>query len=276
MVKPSVIFLGAKPGSVVALSVMLERGWYVRQVVASRKFDYPWLQHPTLREFALDRGLSVAETQQELQCGEVDFVISYSFRYRVTSETRRLARRAALNFHAGPLPEFGGWAFYNVAILEDVAEYGCTCHHMDEGFDSGPLVKVRRFPINASVETAQSLEAKTQIEMIKLFCEFCALAESGAELPREEQDPRRVRYMTRDEFEALKAIPADAGQGDIERRARAFWYPPYQGAYIKIGNNTIEVVPSLEKVHLAVMLHANELAALRQAVREFCAREDRK
>ena len=57
-----------------------------------------------------------------------------------------------------------------VAILEDSPEYGCTCHIMDENFDSGPLVKVRRFAINPREETALSLE-KSSTEMILLFRE---------------------------------------------------------------------------------------------------------
>jgi hypothetical protein len=35
---------------------------------------------------------------------------------------------------------------------------------------------VRTFPIDAERETCVSLERKTQAEMIRLFCDFCALA----------------------------------------------------------------------------------------------------
>jgi methionyl-tRNA formyltransferase len=248
---------------------MLDRGWDVRAVVASRKSEYPWIHGPTLRELACERGLTVVETQAELPRIDSDFVISYMFRRRVTREVRDVARRAALNFHAAPLPDFGGWAFYSVAILEEVREYGCTCHHMDEGFDTGPLLKVRRFPIDAKSETAWSLESRTQVEMLKLFCEFCVLAESGDELPCEEQDSSRMRYMTREQFEALKRIPAEADPETIQRYARAFWYPPYEGAYLNIGGVKVEVVPAIEKNHLATLLHADEVTSLRRVAREF-------
>jgi methionyl-tRNA formyltransferase len=268
MDKPSAILLGSKPGAVAALSVMLERGWDVPYVVTSPKFTYPWIPGPTLDEFAKERGLRVLTSQQQLPPGEgADFVISYMFRYLVKADTLRLARRAALNFHAGPLPEFGGWAFYNVAILEDSPEYGCTCHYMDEGFDTGPLFQVRRFPIDASRETAYSLERKAQEEMTRLFVDFCRAAESGAELPREEQDASRMRYMNREEFEALKEIPAGADDETVQRHARAFWYPPYGCAYMRVGGARVEVVPRAAKEEVAARLHADDLECLLAAAR---------
>jgi methionyl-tRNA formyltransferase len=268
MTKPSVILLGAKPGSIVALSTMLERGWNIRHVVASSKFDYPWFPNASLRTFAAARGLSVLESQKDLPRESVDFVISYMFRYLVKPETLALARRGALNFHAAPLPEFGGWAFYNLAILENAPEYGCSCHFMDEGFDSGPLVKVRRFPIDAASETAYSLEARAQKEMVRLFCEFCRMAESGDELPREAQDPKRMRYLTLEQLEALKEVPPDADDETVQRHARAFWYPPYEGAYLRVGALKVEIVPRVMKEHLGTILHSGDLDILQQIARD--------
>ena len=270
MKKPTAILLGSKPGAVAALSVMLARGWDITAVVTSPKFTYSWIPGPTLEEFAVSHELRVLTSQQQLSAeAPADFVISYMFRYLVKPETLRLARRAALNFHAGPLPEFGGWAFYNVAILEDSPEYGCTCHYMDEGFDTGPLFKVRRFAIDASQETAYSLERKAQQEMIKLFLDFCRVAESGEDLPRQEQDATRMRYMNRDEFEALKQIPPGADDATIQRRARGFWYPPYECAHMIVDGSRVEVVPRVAKEQVAARLHSEDLQCLLEVAREY-------
>ncbi len=268
MSKPSAILMGSKPGSVVALSVLLERRWDVKAVVTTRK-NLPWIAGPSLEEFAAANGIRPV-TQAELPRNRsADFVISYMFRNRVTPEVLSLASRAAVNFHAGPLPEFGGWAFYSVAILENSPEYGCTCHYMDNGFDTGPLLKVRRFPIDASSETAYSLEQKAQAEMVRLFVDFCELAESGDDLPCEIQDPAKMRYVTRQEFDALKKIPADADAETVERYARAFWYPPYECARVRVGNETVEVLPGVVKQELAALLHADDLKTLQRVAGEF-------
>ncbi|HXN00275.1 MAG TPA: formyltransferase family protein [Candidatus Dormibacteraeota bacterium] len=267
MRKPSAILLGSKPGSVVALALMLRRGWSVSAVVAS-PHDRVDPKAGGLADHARRHGIAVAPTQEDLPPTPVDFVISYMFRSLVRAPARGLARRAALNFHTGPLPEYGGWAFYNIAILEGAATYGCTCHYMDDGFDSGPLLKVRRFPIDASRETAFSLEGRSQEEMVRLFRDFCEMAESGAALPREAQDPSKRRYLKRGEFEALKAIPEGADEETIQRYARAFFYPPFRGATMRVGNHTIDVLPVLAGEQLAERLHEGDVARLMQAADE--------
>ena len=40
---------------------------------------------------------------------------------------------------------------------------------MDEGIDTGPIIEVDRFEIDAKSETAQSLERKSHKRMVELF-----------------------------------------------------------------------------------------------------------
>ena len=266
MNKPSVILLGSKPGSVVVLTQMLNRGWDVKYVVTSPEFSHEWIPGPTLEQYAKENGISVLSSQHDIPLDvQADFVISYMFRHLVSETVINMANRAAINFHAGPLPEYGGWAFYNIAILEGSSEYGCTCHYMDNNFDTGPLLRVHRFPINSKSETAFSLERKAQEQMIVLFSEFCDLAETGESLPKEDQDPAKMRYLKKEEFEVLKQIPADADAETVDRHARAFWYPPYECAYIVLNGNRVELVPKIVKEQLAALLHADDLEHLYRA-----------
>lgn len=269
MSKPSIILLGSKPAAVVALSTLLQRGWDVKYVVVARNFDLSWYGGQSLEELALAGGIPVGTQSQLPRDLTADFVVSYQFRNLVKPDVLALAQRAALNFHAGPLPEFGGFAYYSVAILEDVAIYGCSCHHMDQHFDTGPLLKVRKFPVNIRQETAVSLEAKAQEEMLRLFIDVCFLAETQEQLPMTPQDETRSRYLKREELEALKAIPADADAETIDRYARAFWYPPYECAYINVNGTRVDVIPDVAKKNLAHLLHANDLDRLRDSVKHY-------
>jgi len=269
MTKPSVILLGSKPASVVALSILLDRGWDVKYVAVARNFDLSWYGGQSIEELARENGITVG-TQSELpRDTKADFVISYQFRNLVKADVLALAQRAALNFHAAPLPEFGGFAYYSVAIVEDVSMYGVSCHHMDEGFDTGPVFKVRQFPINASLETAYSLEARAQQEMLNLFVDVCQMAETQTDLPLEPQDRSRSRYLNREEMEALKAIPASADAETIDRHARAFWYPPYECAYMTVNGVRVEIIPRIAREQLAPVLHADDLERLRSSVKKY-------
>lgn len=259
--KPSVTLLGSKPAAVVALSILIERGWDVRYVVPAHNFDLSWYGGESIEERAERHGIPVV-TQADLPHEPVDFVVSYQFRNLVEPHVLALARRAAVNFHAAPLPEFGGFAFYNVAILEGVSTYGCSCHHMDETFDTGPLLEVRRFPIDVARETAYSLEARAQEEMLRLFVDVCGMAETGEPLPSEAQDRSRSRYYNRLQMEALKEIPADADEETADRVARAFWYPPYDCAHTTVNGVRMNVIPDVARRELGPLLHAGDLERL--------------
>lgn len=255
------ILLGSKPASVTALLLLLKQGWTVKEVVASPG-QASWLPTPSLHDVANKLGIRTVQKQSQLESTGVDLVISYMCRSLVRKGTLERGKYA-LNFHAGPLPEFGGWAFYNVAILEDVPEYGCTCHIMDEGFDTGPLVKVRRFGINPRLETALSLERKAQTEMILLFREVISSYETLGEIASEEQDPKRMRYLNADQFATMKQIPSDATPEEADRIARAFWYPPYEMAYYLLPNGTkLEAIPEIAKNDIALELHSSDLEDL--------------
>lgn len=254
------ILLGSKPAACVALLLLLKKGWEVTEIVASDT-QPEWIARPNLSDLAKKLGIRTVSSQDELTSRDVDFVISYMCRDRVKSPCRSRGKYA-INFHAGPLPEYGGWAFYNLAILEEAKEYGCTCHIMDDGFDTGPIVKVRRFAISAKNETAVSLERKSQIEMLFLFSEILAIYERDGCIQAFEQDQAKVRYLTRKEFTKMKEIPANSPPEVVDRVARAFWYPPYDLAYFSLPNGTkVEVIPEIAKEEIALRLHKADLVS---------------
>lgn len=255
-----VILLGSKPGSVMVLRIMKLLKWNIKAVVISKNHDYSWINGPSLEEEAIKEGIPLYTNQNDLPDEEVDFVISYMYRYLVKKRVRDMAKVAALNFHAGPLPKYAGWAFYNMAILEKVTEYGCTCHYMDDGFDSGDIYKVRTFTVDIKNETAISLEKRTQEEMLHLFFEFTQMVDTV--LPRIQQEKSEIRYLTYEEFCVHKEIPINANEETIDRIARAFWYPPYECAYIRWGEVKIEVLPECVKQSLASLLHNNDFNSL--------------
>jgi len=259
--KKTAILIGSKPASIVALLLLIRNNWEVKEVVASK--DQPsWIEGPSLGEVSSSLGIRTVENQDHLISENVDLVISYMSRVKIKPNTLSRAKYP-LNFHAGPLPEFGGWAFYNVAILEDSYEYGCSCHVMDESFDTGPIVKVRRFSINPKIETAYSLEKKSQVEMLLLFSEILSMYDTGRSLPKKDQIKSKMRYMNSQQFKALKEIPPNANAEDADRIARAFWYPPYEMAYIKtLSGVKLEVIPEIVKSDLATGLHAEDLKDL--------------
>ena len=164
---------------------------------------------------------------------DIDLVISYGFPKRIRKSLIKLPKIGCINFHPAPLPEFGGMGgVYNFAIYENVNYWGVSAHFVDESFDTGDVIKVVRFPIKAGQETVASLKQKSHEALITLFREVIDTVHKGESLPREPQG--RGRYISRRDFEELRRIKPSDSLDVINRKVRAFWYPPYGGACIEL------------------------------------------
>jgi methionyl-tRNA formyltransferase len=104
--------------------------------------------------------------------------------------------------------------------------------------------------------------------MLRLFVDVCRMGEGDDPLPREAQDRSRSRYFNREQMEALKEIPGDADEATIDRYARAFWYPPYECAYLTVNGTRVSVIPGIAKDGLGALLHAGDLERLERSVRD--------
>ena len=65
--------------------------------------------------------------------------------------------------------------------------------------------------------------------------------------------------MTREEFETSRRVGPDDPPELVDRRIRAFWYPPYDGATTEIGGRVVTVV---DRERLAEVAAANRAAGI--------------
>jgi methionyl-tRNA formyltransferase len=234
-----VVFMGkSKRSAVRALDWLVERGVEVVAVVAPEPDR--WTREAQRLDLAARRhGLplvSDADLYADPPAG-VDLVISFLFWKLIREPLISLGRIGCLNFHPAPLPDFRGVGGYNLAVLEGLAEWGVSCHFVDERFDTGDLVEMERFAIDPAAHTAFSLDLATGAHLLDLFRRVVERALAGAELPRRPQGDGR--YVSREDFERLRVVqPGD----DLERKLRAFWYPPHPGAVIEVDGRRLTLV----------------------------------
>jgi methionyl-tRNA formyltransferase len=170
----------------------------------------------------------------------VDAVFSFLFWKRIRPPLIELGRAGCLNFHPAPLPDMRGLGGYNVAILEDWPEWGVSAHFVDAELDTGDIVRVDRFPIDRERETALSLDFRSQRKLLDLFRWTADELAAGRDLPRAPQGDGR--YVTRAEFEALRAVRLDDPPEVTARRIRAYWYPPHDGATLELDGQTVTLL----------------------------------
>ena len=227
-----------KRSAVRALQWLLSEDVDVAAVVAGEPDEFT---HDEQRvDLVAERhGLTLASYEElsDVPPADIDLVVSFLFWKRIREPLLSLGRVGCLNFHPAPLPDIRGLGGYNVAVLEGMTEWGVSCHFVDADFDTGDLVEVERFPIDAETSTALSVDIDSQEHMFGLFKRVMRRALAGEELPRVPQG--QGRYVSEEDFEALRRVqPGD----DVARKLRAFWYPPYPGAVVEIDGRELTLV----------------------------------
>ena len=232
-----------------ALEHLLELGWEVCAVVAptsdpdapaAQSVDRAAAEHGLRLVSDADLYAQLGSEDRGLDLDGVDLVLSFLFWSRIRAPLIELGRIGCLNFHPAPLPEMRGVGGYNVAILERFTEWGVSAHFVDADFDTGDLVRVNRFPIDPEAATAFTLDLESQERLLENFRAVVDTAEAGEDLPRKPQG--EGRYVTREELETLRRVPEGATAEEVERRIRAFWYPPYPGATVELGGRAFTLV----------------------------------
>jgi len=161
---------------------------------------------------------------------QVDLALSVLFWRKFTSELIDNISRGIINFHPAPLPDYKGTAGYNLAILEGRHDWAVSAHYVNETIDTGPIIDVSYFDIDYENETAFTLEKKSikhlYAQLVSVVSKAVGMQEKLPTTPN-----GKGRYGSRYEIEQMKELKEG---DDIERKIRAFWFPPYHGAYLLV------------------------------------------
>jgi len=235
-----ILFMGRKRYAAEMLEWTVSQGLEVVGVVTDSHFN----NSPTAR-MAESLGIPVismedAEANFNSNHEYADLVVSYLFWRKIKEPLIHGPQHGCINFHPALLPEWRGTAGYNIAILNKLPEWGATAHYVDASIDTGPIIKIFKFNFDYRVETAYSLEEKTQKIQQDLYkSTLMDVMENGA-LESRVQTCEQGTYISRNQMEEMKRI--DIENDDIDLKIRAFWFPPYTGAFLEIKGNKYTLV----------------------------------
>lgn len=167
----------------------------------------------------------------------VDYLFSFYWK-KIGKEILGIAKKGAINFHPGPLPEARG-SGYHIAILESWGYWGVTAHYMDEEFDTGEIIDCRHFQIDEKMVNVD-LVKRTHKELYQLFEGIVDKIARGEPLYSKAQ--KAGRYFSISKLEKEKFILDSDTTEEVERKIRAFWNPPYTGAQICIKGKNYTVI----------------------------------
>lgn len=203
-------------------------------VVLGKKFNLkhndPW-NVPILKKYAIEKDISILDFDTISNYDNKYFLgISARFSKIIPGRIISCFEAGIINFHGGLLPEYGGLYSTCHAILNDSKYGGGTVHYIDEGIDSGKIIKRCEVKILED-ETSISLFKKTQLALFENFQQI---------LPKVINDEKFIspvtknkrNYYDKNSLKGKKEIDFNnINKKDVYRITRAFDFPGHEPAY---------------------------------------------
>lgn len=155
-------------------------------LVISNRADAPGIRLAQKRGLAalalpsqgLDREVYDRRVIAELRAHQVELVCLAGYLRILSGHFIREFPGRILNIHPSLLPAFPGLDAQHQALVHGVKFSGCTVHFVDEGLDSGPIVKQAVVPVQDH-DTAETLSRRILQEEHRIYAEAIALVLSG-------------------------------------------------------------------------------------------------
>ncbi len=200
------------------------------------------LTPPPIKEFALKKGLPFIQPQrlseplamQQLVAWQPDLIVVAAFGQILKKPVLELQPYGCVNVHASLLPRWRGAAPIAAALLHGDQDTGITIMKMDEGVDTGPILRQRSTPI---LDTDNSLSLSTRLADLgaELLIETLSDYFAGNIIPQE-QDHTKATYapmLRKEEGELDFQQPAE----HLWRKVRAF--NPWPSAFTYLDGNRL-------------------------------------
>ena len=198
-----------------------------------------------VKEYALSAGLTVVtppsfrkpERVEKLASFHPDVIVVAAYGLILRKDVLEIPKYGCINVHASLLPKYRGAAPIQWAILNGETETGITIMQMNEGLDTGDILKQKVIPIDPE-ETAGSLFDKLSNLGEGPLLEVLDEAEAGTLTPEPQgESPTEYAKMLTKEMGDLDFTESAEA---LERKVRAF--SPWPSAYSLLSGKRIKIL----------------------------------
>lgn len=161
-----------------------------------------------------------------------NYLISFLNSKYISRNIRQKIKKDSYNFHPGP-PEYPGFGCYNFALLDRAKFYGSTIHLMNDKFDDGQIINVKKFRISNQKLNLEKLILKTHQNIFIQAKEFinCLLSDN---IKVNNHLKWKRKAFTKREFEIARKIDLKDTKLTIQKKIRAFSYKNYDSVFLKL------------------------------------------
>jgi methionyl-tRNA formyltransferase len=175
----------------------------------------------------------------------IDTLVSVQYPFILPATVLEAVGSQAFNLHNARLPDYRGHNALSHEILNGERHHSATLHWMQPRVDTGDIAFEDSVAI-APDETAWSLYQKAVPLCGAVFGRFVAALAGDAAIPRVRgADAAAGRFYSRS-IADLKRITDATDLDGIDRKARAFHFPPHEPAFLERDGRRLYVVPVWE------------------------------
>lgn len=194
----------------------------------------PWKDTPTLFDFSVKNNIkmyTLNELDEEFYDNELDLGLSCRFNKIIPKSIINKFSKGIINMHGGLLPEFAGLYSCNHTILSGSKVGGGTLHYIDEGIDTGNVIKRCEFKVEDS-DTGFTVFQKTQLVLEKELKALIPVAVKAKIDTSVKYDSSDFCYYDKNSINDKKEIKfEEMNKETIERTIRAFDFPGFEPAF---------------------------------------------
>lgn len=239
-----IVFMGTPDFSLQPLKSLVEAGHDVSLVLTreDKKRNRGELSPTPVKELAQELNIPVLTPSkmkdealiERLKSENADFFVVVAYGKILPKEILDIPRLGCINIHASLLPEYRGAAPIQWSIIDGKKKTGITTMLMDEGLDTGDILKQYELPI-ADDETGGSLFDKLAILGGEAIADTIANFKSITPTPQGEATTEYAKMISKQ----MGEIDFNKSATEIERLIRGMnpWpsaYTKYEGKVLKI------------------------------------------
>ena len=239
-----IVFMGTPDFSLQPLKSLEKAGHDVSLVLTreDKKRNRGELSPTPVKELAQELNIPVLTPSkmkdealiERLKSENADFFVVVAYGKILPKEILDIPRLGCINIHASLLPEYRGAAPIQWSIIDGKKKTGITTMLMDEGLDTGDILKQYELPI-ADDETGGSLFDKLAILGGEAIADTIANFDSITPTPQGEATTEYAKMISKQ----MGEIDFNKSATEIERLIRGMnpWpsaYTKYEGKVLKI------------------------------------------
>lgn len=155
MKNKNIVFMGTPDFSVPILKMLIENTNVIMVVTQPDKIvgKNKDVSFSPVKKLALEENITVFQPVrirkdfEELKKIDIDLIVTCAYGQIIPKEVLELPKYGCINVHASILPKYRGSAPIQWCLFNNDDVTGVTIMYMDEGMDTGDIIKIKEIPI---------------------------------------------------------------------------------------------------------------------------------